>query len=523
MSDYLVLKDITKKFGDFTANDHINFTVKKQHVHALLGENGAGKSTLMKLLYGVYQPDSGDMFVDGEKVSIHSPHDARQVGIGMVFQSFMLIPAFTVIENVSLSLKELGFVIDKKQIEKQILEISDKYGFDLDPRAKVWQLPIGAQQKIEIVKILIAGAKILIFDEPTSVLAPHEAEGLFQIFDSLRENGYTIIFISHKLNEVLRCSDEITVLRRGKVVGTIGIEGATEEILVEMIIGKKSASSKEYARNPLPPADKPLIELHDIVALDDRGRHALDGLNLNIYPGEILGIAGVSGNGQKEVGEVIQSIRKVISGKIIFDSQDITHWAISKVRRAGIVCIPEDPLAFGAIPTLTVEENLALGDSDEAVAKDWLPVDWSRARAKLDKVTQEFGLQMPRLNVEIKALSGGNVQRIVFARELAAKSKLLLAYYPTRGTDINAAEIIRTVLLHYRNLGGSILLISEDLDELFMIADRLVVMYHGKNVGERDPKTADINEIGYLMTDGKFSNKTSASVIESEELAYVSH
>ena len=507
MEDFIVLKGITKKFGDFVANNNIDFTIKKRQVHALLGENGAGKSTLMKLLYGVYPVDSGDIFIDGEKIEINSPHDAREAGIGMVFQSFMLIPAFTVIENVALSLKELGLTIDRKAIEKRILEISDKYGFDIDPRAKVWQLPIGAQQKIEIIKLVMADARLLIFDEPTSVLAPHEAESLFQIFDSLRESGYTIIFISHKLNEVLRCADEITVLRRGQVVGTIDRAQANEDVLVEMIIGEKSTDSKEYERKPLPSHDQPLLEMRDVVARDDRGRAALNKLSLTIYPGEIVGIAGVSGNGQKEAGEVIQSIRAVDSGQILLGGIDISHWSILRVRQAGVVCIPEDPLAFGAVPTMTVEENLALGDVEEGRAKDWLPVNWARARAKLDKVQQEFGLQMPRLNVPIRALSGGNVQRIVFARELAAKSKLLLAYYPTRGTDINAAEIIRTVLLHYRNLGGAILLISEDLDELFMIADRMIVMYHGKNVGERDPKTADINEIGYLMTDGKFSAK----------------
>lgn len=532
MEDFVVLKGITKTFGSFVANNNVDFAVKKQQVHALLGENGAGKSTLMKLLYGVYQPDSGDVFVDGEKVVINSPHDARAVGIGMVFQSFMLIPAFTVIENVALSLKDLGLTIDQRDIEKRILELSDKYGFDIDPHAKVWQLPIGAQQKIEIIKLVMAGARLLIFDEPTSVLAPHEAESLFQIFDSLRASGYTIIFISHKLNEVLRCSDEITVLRRGAVVGTINRSEATEAVLVDMIIGEKSANSQSYERKPLPPPNKPLLEMRDVVACDDRGRRTLDGLNLNIFPGEIVGIAGVSGNGQKEAGEVIQSIRAVESGHILLDGTDISHWSILDVRQAGVVCIPEDPLAFGAVPTLTVEENLALGDVEADSAKGWRPVNWGQARAKLDKVQKEFGLQMPRLNVPIRALSGGNVQRIVFARELAAKSKLLLAYYPTRGTDINAAEIIRTVLLHYRNLGGAILLISEDLDELFMISDRIVVMYHGRNVGERDPKTADITEIGYLMTDGKFSHKDRQTVTPNvppmqkagvESVAHVSH
>jgi ABC-type uncharacterized transport system ATPase subunit len=508
--EFIVLKGITKAFGNFVANDNVDFTIKKKQVHALLGENGAGKSTLMKLLYGVYQMDSGTVTVDGKQVQIHSPHDARAIGIGMVFQSFMLIPAFTVIENVALGLKDLGIKIDSAKIEAGIQAISDQYGFDIDPQAKVWQLPIGAQQKIEIIKLVLAGARLLIFDEPTSVLAPHEAESLFKIFDSLRDDGYTIIFISHKLNEVLRCADEITVLRRGKVVGTIDRSQATEDVLVSMIIGQKKADSQSYARTALPAASTPLLSMRNVVAHDARGRIALDDFSLDIMPGEILGIAGVSGNGQKEVGEVIQSIRKVKSGTIHFAGKEITHLSISRVRAEGIVCIPEDPLAHGAVPTMTVEENLALGDVDEEASPHWLPVNWKRARSKLDKVTQEFGLEMPRLTVPIRALSGGNVQRIVFARELAMNSKLLLAYYPTRGTDINAAEIIRTILLNYRNNGGAVLLISEDLDELFMMSDRIAVMYHGHNVGERDPKTASINEIGYLMTDGKFSAQKEA-------------
>ncbi|MBI1278456.1 MAG: ATP-binding cassette domain-containing protein [Anaerolineaceae bacterium] len=502
MAEFIELEGISKTFPGLKANEDVNLKIKKAQVHALLGENGAGKSTLMKVLYGSYRADSGTIKVDGQAVTINSPADARAVGIGMVFQSFMLIPAFTVTENIALSLKELGLVIDKKEIEKGIREISDKYNFDVDPNAYVWQLSLGTQQKVEIIKLVMGGARLLIFDEPTSVLAPHEAEGLFKIFDGLRANGYSIIFISHKLNEVLACSDEITVLRRGKVVGTISRAEANEEVLVSMIIGAKMASSREYARKPLALDRKPILQLKDIVANNDRERIALDNMNLTIYAGEILGIAGVSGNGQKELGEVIQRLRLIKSGSIHFDGQEITQLSVSRVKQAGIACIPEDPLRQGAVGTMTVEENLALGDES---SKDWLPMNWETARAKASYITDHFHLKMPRLNVPIQALSGGNVQRIVFAREMAANAKLLLAYYPTRGTDINAAEIIRTVLLNYRNAGGTILLVSEDLTELLSISDRLIVMYHGRNVGECQPENADINEIGHLMTDGKYA------------------
>lgn len=502
--DFLVLDGITKMFpGGLIANDRISLQVKRGEVHALLGENGAGKSTLMKILYGVYRPDAGTIQVDGKVEQIHSPQDARRVGIGMVFQSFMLIPAFSVTDNVALSLKELGVLLETAEIEKRITEISDSYGFGIDPRAKVWQLPIGMQQKVEIVKLVLAGAKLLIFDEPTSVLAPHEAEGLFRIFDQLRSAGYTIIFISHKLNEVLASCDSITVLRQGRVVGSLPRAEATEQGLVTLIVGSKSADSREYQRKPLA-ADTPLVaELTGGETLDDRGRAALHDMQISIHAGEIVGIAGVSGNGQKELGEVIQGVRPLTAGTLRLDGQDATAWSVSQRRQNGLACVPEDPLAMGAVRSMTVEENLALGDGNLPGVHGWQPMDWAAARAKASWLTNRFHLKMPRLNVAIEHLSGGNVQRIVCARELAGQPRLLLAYYPTRGMDINAAEIIRTALLAARNDGAGILVVSEDLEELIAISDRIVVMYHGQNVGECDPTQADIEEIGFLMTGGR--------------------
>lgn len=497
------MEGISKTFPGLKANDNVSLSIKKGKVLALLGENGAGKSTLMKVLYGTYRADGGTIKVDGVPVSIHSPADARAVGIGMVFQSFMLIPAFTVIENIALSLKSQGILLRPQAIERGIQELSDQYQFGIDPHSYLWQLPMGAQQKVEIIKLVMGGARLLIFDEPTSVLAPHEAEGLFKIFDGLRRSGYAIIFISHKLNEVLACADDITVLRHGKVVGSITRAEATEPLLVSMIIGSKAPDITEYERKPLAPDRQPLLELRGVTTLNARGRVALDAINLSIYRGEILGVAGVSGNGQKEIGEVIQRIRDARSGSIWFDGQDVTRWSISRMRQAGVACIPEDPLQQGAVRTMTVEENLALGHSGN---RDWRPMDWQAARAKASYITEQFHLKMPRLSVPIQALSGGNVQRIVFAREMAANARLLLAYYPTRGTDINAATIIRTILLGYRNQGGTILLISEDLDELLSISDRLIVIYHGQNVGESSPASADIQQIGHLMTDGKYDN-----------------
>jgi general nucleoside transport system ATP-binding protein len=493
----LTLDGITKGFPGIVANDRISLQVQRGHIHALLGENGAGKSTLMKILYGVYRPDSGTIALDGKTVTIRSPNDARTLGIGMVFQAFMLIPAFTVAENVALGLRNLGIILQLPEIEARVQEISDRYAFGLDPKAPVWQLSIGAQQKIEIVKLVLAGARLLIFDEPTSVLAPHEAEGLFTIFRSLRDSGYTIIFISHKLHEVLSCCDAITVLRHGRVVGSLDRAEATEEALVSLIIGgSRSAPPPAAAATPEDAAT--VLHLRGVEVLDDRGRNALSGMDISVRAGEIVGIAGVSGNGQRELGDVVQGVRKPTVGVVEFGSA--TDLTVAQRRAAGLACIPEDPLEMGAVRTMTVEENLALGEAGSS--RGWRPINWLAARAKASWITDRFQLAMPRLNVAIDKLSGGNVQRIVCARELSGSPQLLLAYYPTRGMDIGAAEMIRTALRSARADGAGILLVSEDLDELLSMSDRLVVMSRGRNVGEFTPETADVQEIGFLMTGG---------------------
>ena len=506
MADLLVLENITKRFPGLVANDHINLTIKTGQVHALLGENGAGKSTLMKILYGAYQPDGGTMYMDGKPVQFHSPRDAQKAGVGMVYQRFMLIPNFTVVENVALSLRDLGITIPAGKIEARIKEVSQQYGFEVDPTAKIWQLSLGVQQKVEIIKLLLADARLLIFDEPTSVLAPHEVQGLYDVFNRLRESGKTIIFISHKLREVIHCADEITVLRKGRVSGQIDAAEATEEKLVSMILGTSSdkVTVDRYERNVGEAEPKAVLELRDVEALNERGRPALQDFSFKLRAGEILGVAGVSGNGQKELGEVIMGMQPLKGGTIWLDGQEITNWPVVQRLKAGMACIPEDPLQMGAVPTLTVQENLALGAVFTHKRKSWQPINWKAASERASWVTERFNLELPRFQVAIQALSGGNVQRVVFARELASKPKLILAFYPSRGLDIGATNTVRRVLLACREEGAAILLISEDLDELFAMSDRVMVMYHGHNVGEVRPEDGiEGSQVGFLMTDGK--------------------
>jgi simple sugar transport system ATP-binding protein len=499
-------RGITKSFPNVLANDRVDLDIYPGEVHALLGENGAGKSTLVKILYGFYRADSGEVRFLGQRVWLRSPLDARRLGIGMVFQDFTLIPAMGVLENIALFLPRLNAIVDKRQIVKRIEEFSERYGLEVHPWAPVWQLSIGEKQKVEILKLLLADARVLILDEPTRVLAPHEVKALFRVFDRLRGDGYAIIFITHKLPEVLACADRITVMRRGRVAGTLLRSEATEGSLVTLMFGTAPLAQVSRQGQSSPSEGPPLLELRGVYTRGQGMATSLSGIDLAIRPGEIVGVAGVSGNGQKELGDVILGLERCARGRKFLAGEDATHWPVAKVRASGVAFIPEDPL-MAAVPWLSVQENMALGDTRKYELGLGFAVDWGAVRRDMERTLEMLGLEALPFSVPAKGLSGGNLQRLVLARELARDPKLIIALYPTRGLDVSSAMAVRRLLIEARGAGRGVLLISEDLDELFSLSDRLIVLYRGGIVGQFKPEEVTINEVGHLMTGAKVQHE----------------
>ena len=501
----LEMKNITKRFPLVVANDKVNFKVYKAEIHALVGENGAGKSTLMSILYGLYQADSGQIFIDGKKVNIANPNVAIDLKIGMVHQHFMLVPPLTVTENIILGMepKKNNGLIDMEKAIKSVEELSKSMGFKIDSKAKIENISVGIQQRVEIIKVLYRGAEILVMDEPTAVLTPQEVEELFEILRALKKQGKTIIFITHKLNEVKALSDRITVMRRGKVVGIKNTKDTNQEEIASMMVGRKVIFEIEKKPTNL---GKTALKVKKLKALNNKRLPAVNDISFEIKEGEILGFAGVEGNGQTELVEVITGLRPASSGKILLYDRDITNYSPRSIREDKIAHIPEDRRQRGIISNFTVAGNLILGSHYRQPFNKGLSLNFNVINNHANNLIKDFDIRPSDKDNLLKSLSGGNQQKVIVARELFGEPKLLIAAQPTRGLDVGSIEFVHQQILNERDKGKAILLISADLEEILSISDRIAVIYEGKIVKILDPKKTDEKELGLLMT-GSTANK----------------
>ncbi len=495
----IALRGVTKRFPMTLANDHIDLDIFASEIHALLGENGAGKSTLMKILFGFYRFDSGEIKLNGKPLAIHSPKDARAARIGMVFQDLNLIPAFTVAENIALFLPDLKAVLNPQEIDRRINEVSKQYGLEVNPRALVSQLSIGEQQKVEILKLLLSDARLLILDEPTRVLAPHEVTALFGVLDNLRKDGYAIVLITHKLKEVLECADRITVLRGGRVAGTLLSAGATEQKLVTLMFEKELSGLKISAEPKRDETSTPVLELRGVETHAEGAGTSLKGIDLRIQSGEIVGVAGVSGNGQRELCDVVLGMEFCVRGEKFLFGKNLTNRPVRTMRENGVSFIPENPLAMASVPFMTVLENMALTQTRRYARRGGFAMDWNAVKADIQQTAERLEFPINFYTIP-KALSGGNLQRMVVLREMTHDPRLIIASYLTRGLDVQSAIAARQALIQARENGAGVLLVSEDLEELFTLSDRLLVLHGGRIVGELKPSETDVYKVGHLMT-----------------------
>jgi simple sugar transport system ATP-binding protein len=491
------MRDIVKQFPGVLANDHVSLTVRAGEVHGLLGENGAGKSTLMNILYGLYTPTSGTIYLNGQKVSLPSPSAAISHGIGMVHQHFMLIPALTVVENIILGMRQSREPrLDLKTAAKKISELAAQYGLSVDPWAKIWQLSVGQQQRVEIIKTLYRGADLLILDEPTAVLTPQETDELFKMIRRLTADGHTIIFITHKLNEVLAISDRITVLRNGRVVATVNTAETTRRQLAQMMVGREVLFRVQ--RGEARPG-RVVLEVEDLSADSNRGHAALRGCALNVRSGEILGVAGVDGNGQSELVEAICGLRRPTGGRIRLAGKDITRASPRVVLSQGVAHIPEDRRLRGLVTTMTLVENSILVSYHQPPFAKHGILNWKAIRQHTADLIAAYDVRTPSLDLLAGNLSGGNQQKMVLARELSRRPQLLVAMHPTRGLDVGAIEYVHRRIIEQRDAGCAVLLVSTELDEILSLSDRIAVIYEGRIAGELDNKDVDLSYLSLLM------------------------
>jgi len=490
------MRGIVKRFPGVLANDHVDFELQPGEIHALLGENGAGKSTLMNILAGLYRPDSGTILIKGKPATFSSPRDAIQAGIGMVHQHFMLVPSQTVTENILLGLDEPRFNLNLPEYHRRIEDLGNQYGLKVDPRAKIWQLSVGEQQRVEILKSLYRGADILIMDEPTAVLAPQEIDDLFKTLHSMVASGKSVIFISHKLHEVTAIADRISVLRKGKVTAAnVPLGNTTRQELAQLMVGREVIFHIEKKQQS---AGQIVLDVSDLYVDNDKGLPALRGVNLNVRAGEIVGLAGVAGNGQRELAQVIGGMRSCTKGEVLLNGEKINNCNARIGIQQGLGYVPEDRTHTGSSPNLSVTDNVIMKNYyKEPISRGWV-LDTTSANNFAEELKKAYDIIVPGVDTPVRLLSGGNLQRVILAREISGQPTCLIAVQPTRGLDVGAIEGIQRLLLAQREAGAAILLISEELEELFSLSDRIYVIYEGRIMGE--VRDSNLETVGMMMT-----------------------
>jgi general nucleoside transport system ATP-binding protein len=511
------LRGITKRFPGVVACDNVDLSVRSGEVHALLGENGAGKSTLMNILFGLYRPDEGEILLDGKPVVCQSPADAIAAGIGMVHQHFMLVPVFTVAENVMLGIEPTGRfgAIERREARDRVAELSDRYGLAVDPDATIEDLPVGVQQRVEILKALYRDARCLILDEPTAVLTPSEIDELMVIIRQFAEGDRSVVFISHKLREVLTIADQISVLRRGAVVGHTTPAEADEQALATMMVGRDVKLVVD--KRPATPGE-PVLSVHDLVVADDRGQRVVDGVSLDVRAGEIVAVAGVQGNGQTELVEAITGLRPIVSGQVRLDGTDVTARSVDELFAAGLAHVPEDRQRDGLIGTFSVSSNLVLNQIRKRAFSRRLRIDRRAVREHAEQLVDEFDVRTPSVQAAASTLSGGNQQKVIVAREFFHAERLLVLSQPTRGLDVGSIQYIHRQVVAKRDEGVAVLLNSSELDEVLALADRIAVIYGGRIVGVVDRADATREQIGLLMAGAVEAAADVEAPVEVEEV-----
>jgi general nucleoside transport system ATP-binding protein len=488
---------IVKRFPGVLANDHVDFQLQEGEVHALLGENGAGKSTLMNVLAGLYKPEEGEIFVRGQRSNFNSPRAAIAAGLGMVHQHFMLVQSQTVTENILLGLNDPHFVMRLGDLDKRVLELQQKYGLHVEPKAKIWQLSVGEQQRVEILKMLYRGARVLIMDEPTAVLTPQEVEELFKTLRSMVSSGHSIVFISHKLDEVLAIANRVTVLRHGRVTAAgVSTEGATKRDLAQLMVGREVVFT--VRKKPAKPGDV-VLKVQGVSAENDRGVPALRNLSLQIRAGEVLGVAGVAGNGQSELAQVITGLRPCLQGQVLINGENVANKPPAFGIAQGISHVPEDRHGVGSAGGLSIADNLIMKKYRRTpITSGWV-LNRQVIHQQAEELKEQYDIAAPSVDIQARLLSGGNLQKMILAREISGQPKLIIAVQPTRGLDVGAIEAVHKLLLVQRDQGTAILLISEELDEVMSLADRIVGIYEGQIMGEMRAEEATPADLGLMM------------------------